>query len=156
MFREFYDKETHLGYFWHVTDEARMYSLEQVAERLGLHVRTVRGYVRRGRLKAVRIGKQYRVAREDLESFSGESAARGRHRRGEVSSVVQVDAVTQEMAHRITSQLHDVVKAPRDDGSALRIETIFDHGRAQMKVIVIGSLSSAAKVFWLLRAIIEA
>ncbi len=41
-------------------------SVEQVAELLGLHVRTVRNYVRDGRLKAVRIGKQYRITRTDL------------------------------------------------------------------------------------------
>ena len=35
-----------------------LYSVEQVAEHLGLHVRTVRNYVRDGRLKAVRIGKR--------------------------------------------------------------------------------------------------
>ena len=40
-----------------------LYSVEQVAERLGLHVKTVRSYVREGRLKAVRIGKQYRIGR---------------------------------------------------------------------------------------------
>jgi hypothetical protein len=34
-------------------------------------VKTVRNYVRDGRLKAVRIGKQYRIAREDLEAFMG-------------------------------------------------------------------------------------
>ena len=43
-----------------------LYSVEQVAAQLGLHVRTVRNYVRDGRLKAVRIGKQYRIAREHL------------------------------------------------------------------------------------------
>ena len=52
-----------------MTDE--WYSVEQVAERLGLHVRTVRNYVRDGRLKAVRIGKQYRIARTDLEELTG-------------------------------------------------------------------------------------
>ena len=52
-----------------------LYSVEQVAERLGLHVRTVRNYVRDGRLKAVRIGKQYRIAREDLEALTGHPAA---------------------------------------------------------------------------------
>ena len=45
--------------------------MEQVAERLGLHVKTVRNYVRDGRLKAVRIGKQYRIARADLEALTG-------------------------------------------------------------------------------------
>ena len=45
----------------------QLYSVEQVANRLGLNVRTVRGYIREGRLSAVRIGKQYRIAAEDLE-----------------------------------------------------------------------------------------
>ncbi|HEX2286751.1 MAG TPA: helix-turn-helix domain-containing protein, partial [Mycobacterium sp.] len=48
-----------------------LYSAEDVAQRLGLHVRTVRGYVRDGRLKAVRIGKQYRIRHADLEAFVG-------------------------------------------------------------------------------------
>jgi len=48
------------------------YSVDQVASLLGLHVKTVRGYVRDGRLKAVRIGKQYRITREDLEAFAGQ------------------------------------------------------------------------------------
>ena len=49
-----------------------LYSVEQVANLLDLHVRTVRNYVREGRLKAVRIGKQYRIAREDLEAMTGD------------------------------------------------------------------------------------
>lgn len=139
--------------------EPRMYSLDRVAEQLGLHVRTVRGYVRSGRLKAVRIGKQYRVAQEDLESITGTSGPRSavaRHRRAEVSCVVQVDAVTQDTAHRVTNHLHDVVKTPRDDGSALRVEAIYDQGHAQMKVIVIGSLSAAAHIFGLLDVMLDA
>jgi excisionase family DNA binding protein len=48
-----------------------LYSVEQVADRLGLHVRTVRNYVREGRLKAVRIGKQYRIAADDLAAMTG-------------------------------------------------------------------------------------
>ena len=52
-----------------------LYSVEQVAEILGLHVKTVRGYVREGRLKAVRIGKQYRIAAEDLAAMTGRTVA---------------------------------------------------------------------------------
>ncbi|HEY0802430.1 MAG TPA: helix-turn-helix domain-containing protein [Steroidobacteraceae bacterium] len=138
--------------------EARMYSLEQVAERLGLHVRTVRSYVRSGRLKAVRIGKQYRVSREDLEELTGPTPPRHavpRHRQIEASSVIQVDAVSKDTARRITNHLVAAAKAPRDEGSALRVETIYDEERAQMKVIVIGSLSVAADLFRLLGAILE-
>ena len=142
-----------------MTAESRMYSLDQVAERLGLQVRTVRAYVRTGRLKAIRIGKQYRVAREELESIVGTSHSReavARRRRAEVSSVVQIDAVTQDIVLRVADHLRSAVKTPRDDGSALRVETIYDQGHAQLKVIVIGSLSAAANVFRLLGAILDA
>jgi excisionase family DNA binding protein len=141
-----------------MTEESRMYSLDQVAERLGLHVRTVRGYVRTGRLKAIRIGKQYRVAREELESIIGAGNSRdavSRRRNAEVSSVVQMGAVTQNMVFRIADHLRSAVKTPRDDGSALRVETIYDQGHAELKVIVIGSLSGAATVFGLLGAILD-
>ncbi len=142
-----------------MSQEERMYSLEEVAERLGLQVRTVRSFVRSGRLKAVRIGKQYRVAREDLESITGPRGWRAsiaRHRRAEVSSVVQADAVSQETADRIANCLLGVAKAPRDDGSTLRVETIYDRSHAQIRVIVIGSLTASATIFGLLGAILDA
>jgi excisionase family DNA binding protein len=135
-----------------------LFSLEEVAQRLGLHVRTVRSYVRAGRLKAVRIGKQYRVAREDLESITGPRgwhASMARHRRAEVSSVVQADAISQETADRITTHLLGAAKVPRDDGSTLRVETIYDRAHAQIKVIVIGTLGATAAIFKLLGAILD-
>jgi excisionase family DNA binding protein len=139
--------------------EPRLYSLEQVAERLALQVRTVRSYVRSGRLKAIRIGKQYRVTRESFEELTGPAPLRDavpRHRRVEVSSVIQVDAVSVETAGRVTNHLVGAAKARRDDGSALRVETIYDGERAQLKVIVIGSLVNAANVFRLLGVHLEA
>jgi excisionase family DNA binding protein len=140
-------------------NEARLYSLEQVAERLGLQVRTVRSYVRSGRLKAIRIGKQYRVTRESLEDLTGSALKRDavpRHRHVEVTSVIQVDAVSQDTASRVTNHLVGAAKAPRDDGSPLRVETIYDEERSQLKVIVIGSLLNAANVFRLLGVLLEA
>jgi excisionase family DNA binding protein len=142
-----------------MSEESRMYSLDQVAERLGLHVRTVRAYVRSGRLKAIRIGKQYRVAREELEAIVGASNTRdavARRRRAEVSSVVQMDAVTENTALRVADHLRNAMKMPRNDGSTLRIETIYDSAHAHLKVIVIGSLSATTHIFGLLGAILDA
>src|SRR6476646_11467429 len=88
-----------------------LYSPEQVASLLGLHVRTVRNYVREGRLKAVRIGKQYRIAREDLEAITGRPASAlerepvRRHRHVEVSSIIEIDAVSPETASRVMNSL---------------------------------------------------
>jgi excisionase family DNA binding protein len=129
-----------------------LYSVEQVAERLSLHVKTIRNYVREGRLKAVRIGKQYRIAREDLEAMTGrpepppEPVSRSRH--VEVSSIVEIDAISPETANRLTTGLMACA-------SGVRIEAIYDAERAQMKVIVVGSMEKTASYFKFINAILE-
>ncbi len=42
---------------------------EQVAGILQVHVLTVYGYIRRGKLEAVRLGRSYRIIPEDLTRF---------------------------------------------------------------------------------------
>lgn len=138
-----------------------LYSVEQVAQRLGLHVKTVRGYVREGRLKAVRIGKQYRIAREDFEALTGR--ARGgvdpdtvrRQRHVEASSIVEVDAIAPDDASRITNSLLAAAKGRRDGDAPLRIETIYDEERGRLKVVVVGDLRASAALFALIQALAE-
>jgi excisionase family DNA binding protein len=114
-----------------------LYSVEQVAERLGLHVKTVRNYVREGRLKAVRIGKQYRIAQVDLEALTGHPEPPAdpvrRERHVEVSSIVEIDAISPDSANRLTNVLISVA-------SGIRVESIYDAARGRMKVILVGSM----------------
>ncbi|QFU90282.1 helix-turn-helix domain-containing protein [Amycolatopsis sp. YIM 10] len=134
-----------------------LYSTEEVAERLGLHVRTVRAYVRDGRLRAVRIGKQYRIPREDLEAFIGapveEPAAVRRQRYVDASSVVEIDVVSPETAHRISTMLTAVRSEPGDP--PLRTETVYDEERARMKVIIVGGLADTRKLLDCLQVVLE-
>ncbi|MFD0164984.1 helix-turn-helix domain-containing protein [Streptomyces decoyicus] len=130
----------------------RFYSVEQVAERLGLHVRTIRTYVRDGRLPAVRIGKQYRIAHEDLEAFTGRPVpappgeTAGQQRHTEVSSIVEIDAISAETADRVTSLLMGAAANRRPEDEPLRIETAYDAERARMKIIVLGGLGVTARL----------
>jgi excisionase family DNA binding protein len=120
------------------------YTLEQVADRLDLHVRTVRAYVRDGRLRAVRIGKQYRVARADLEALTGALPRRTRH--VEVSSIVEIAALPRELADRVTTSLTASAQS-RDEGDPrLRVDTIYDEERAHLKVIVTGGIATSASL----------
>lgn len=131
----------------------RYYSVGEVAERLGLHVRTVRNYVRDGRLPAVRIGKQYRITHEDLEAFTGgpvPATAREstrRERRVEASSIVEIDAINPETAHRLTTHLTAAAATRGADDQPLRIQTVYDEERARLKVIVLGGLADTAQLF---------
>jgi excisionase family DNA binding protein len=137
-----------------------LYSVEQVAEQLGLHVRTVRAYLRSGRLQGVRIGKQYRIAREDLESLTGRPSAPvaepvRRHRHVDVSSIVQVDAISPETVSRVTNMLMATAKAPRDEDQPLRIDTAYDDERARLKVFISGSPQTTASMIRLVATLVE-
>lgn len=138
-----------------------LHSVEEVAALLGLHVRTVRGYVREGRLRGVRIGKQYRIARADLEAFTGHPVATlervRRSRYAEVSAVVQVDALDPDAASRVTTTL---MAAAQGGGRAagdqpLRIDAIHDPERGRLKVIVTGGLAASAGLLRLIAALVE-
>ncbi|HWD29655.1 MAG TPA: helix-turn-helix domain-containing protein [Rhizomicrobium sp.] len=121
------------------------YTIEQVAEQLNLHVKTVRNYVRDGKLKATRIGKSYRIARGDLEALAGPVATvppvrRARH--VEVSSVVDIDAVDKNTAYRISTFVTAAVSGARDGDAPVRVQAIYDEERARLKVIVSGSIDT--------------
>ncbi|GAA3072274.1 helix-turn-helix domain-containing protein [Streptosporangium carneum] len=139
--------------------ESRLYSVDQVADLLGLHVRTVRGYVRDGKLKATRIGKQYRIAQEDLEAFTGRPAPAGetvrRRRHVEVSSIVEIDAISAEAAGRVTALLMGASASRRSGEAPLRVETAYDEDRGRMKVIVLGGLGDSARLLEYIGTVVE-
>ena len=142
------------------SNERDLYSAEQVAEHLGLHVRTVRAYLRAGRLKGVRIGKQYRISRDDLDALTGSSASLRpelvrRHRHVDVSTIVQVDVISPESVDRVTNMLMAAAKAPRDEDQPLRIDTSYDEERARFKVFVSGSMETTVTVLNLVKRLVE-
>src|SRR5690349_7723925 len=96
-------------------DVLGLMSVEQVASILGVHVRTVRRYLREGLLKGARIGKQYRIAAADLAQLTGSTTGLAeepvrRVRHSEASSVVQIDAIAREDAIRVMNGICGAIK----------------------------------------------
>jgi excisionase family DNA binding protein len=139
----------------------QLYSAEEAATILGLQVRTVRNYVRDGRLAGARIGKQYRIARADLEAFTGGGIASTEItaptqppvRRVEVSSVIEVDAVDAEAADRVTRTLEAVLAGRADDAQPLRVEPLYNAERLRMKIIVVGEAVDTVELIRLVDAV---
>ncbi|WP_214410507.1 helix-turn-helix domain-containing protein [Sphaerisporangium fuscum] len=136
-----------------------MYSVEQVAERLGLHVRTVRGYIRTGRLNAVRIGKQYRIAHADLEALIGRPRQAPDPPTGlarvEVSSIVQIDGLDRHTADRLGTLVLAAVHTAHDPARPLNVQTVHDEERARMKIVILGGAAATADVLNLLEAVLQ-
>ncbi|SDQ88108.1 DNA binding domain-containing protein, excisionase family [Thermostaphylospora chromogena] len=133
------------------------YSVEQVAERLGLHVRTVRNYVRDGRLKATRIGRRYRIAREDLDAFIGRPAQPPAVSplRAEVSTVVRIEEVDPETMSRISTLLMTASNTSQRDGR-LHLTTHYDEERSAMRIVALGDPKTSADLLALLDAFFTA
>jgi len=133
---------------------ADLYSADEAAKILGLQVRTVRNYVREGRLPGVRIGKQYRIARADLEAFTAGSAPpddaqprQATHKQpaqlappaAEASSVVQVDGILAASAERLERTLTAAALAGSGQGGPQpRVEPIYDEERQRLRLIMVG------------------
>ncbi len=49
--------------------EQRAFSLKEVASILGVHPETIRRAVKAGKLKAAKMGKDYRIAKSELERY---------------------------------------------------------------------------------------
>jgi excisionase family DNA binding protein len=131
-----------------VADVLGLLSVEQVATALGVHVRTVRRYLREGRLKGIRIGKQYRIAAADLVQLTGTEAVLAqqpvsRVRHSEASSVVQIDAIAREEAMRVMNGIGGAIKGrDKHSDTPLRVDTVYDEVRARLKIIITGSLTT--------------
>jgi excisionase family DNA binding protein len=123
---------------------SNLYSAEQVAGMLNLHVKTVRRYVRDGRLKAKRIGKEYRITRADLEAFAGEvrpaekDVPRTRH--VIASSIVDVDAISGNESDRVTTMIMASLNARKGEGDFPRVDTIYYPEQARLRVTITASL----------------
>jgi excisionase family DNA binding protein len=54
----------------------KFYTIYQVADQLEMSHKTIRNFISDGRLKASKVGKQWRIAEADLESFMNQGESR--------------------------------------------------------------------------------
>ena len=133
------------------------YSAEQVAELLGLHVRTVRRLIREGKVPATRIGKQYRIPAAELERLtSSESGAAPvqRTRRVSVSSIVDVTAISRPEAERLTTSVTGAFTATRD--STLKsVHNVYYEEEGRLRITIHASASYTAAILGMIEAVLE-
>ena len=119
----------------------QLFTVEEVAKRLNLHVKTVRRFIRTGKLPAKRIGKEYRIARPALEAFTGTSGdpapeVISRKRQVLVSSIVDVDAISPDDSQRITTLIMAGLNSRRGEPDFPRVDTLYDAERGRLRVMI--------------------
>lgn len=138
-----------------------LFTVYQVADRLQLHPKTVRQYIRDGRLTATRIGKSYRIAARDLAALAGEAAAVSepevlRTRAVQVATTVDIHAVDPDTVHRITTLLTANLNGPQDPGHTARLDLMHDAERGRLRIVIAGGPKVTADLLRLIQAVTEA
>lgn len=132
-----------------------LYTVEQAAERLKLHAKTVLRAIREERLRATRVGKSYRIVKSDLDAFAG-VPTRAATAPGEasVTSIVDVADVGPRLAQKLAVSVTNALNARRGE-ELLRADVIYEPERSHLKIIVVGSLGDTVNLLSLISIWLE-
>lgn len=119
------------------------YTPEQVAEKLGMHVKTIQRYLRTGILPATRIGSRWRVSARDLATFTQanrmeRSAPPERGIR--VSSVLDIPTKSRDEAIRIVNTLTAALNAKPPEYGQSSMTAQFIESENMVRVALWGAL----------------
>lgn len=129
-----------------------LYTVEQAAERLKLHAKTVLRAIREERLRATRVGKSYRILKGDLDAFAGVPAqTTSRASDPWITSIVDIPEVRPELAQKWARTVTSTLNA-RPPGPPLRADVIYDPDRNHLKIMVVGPPGDVVDLMSLIRA----
>lgn len=138
---------------------SQLLTVEQAAGRLHVHVKTVRRYIQEGRLKAKRIGKEYRIARTDFDAFAGTSeqpeAVVSRVRHVTVSSIVDVEAISPEEASRVTTMLLAGLNARKGEPDFPRVDSLYYAETGRLRIMITANPTLTTELLRTINALLE-
>jgi excisionase family DNA binding protein len=129
----------------------KYYTVDEIAEMIKIHPKTVQRYIREGRLKASKVGKSWRVSGHDLSTFTeggsvsgtapimiGESFERGEIK---VSAVVDIPVENTQESVRIASTLTAISNSKPAEYGASSLQTQYLMSEKVIRVMLWGSLA---------------
>jgi excisionase family DNA binding protein len=112
-----------------------MYTVQELAKILSLHPKTVQRFIREGKIKATKIGREWRVRKEDLRDFAhselsampeDEPAASTRLAdRVQVTAVIELDEGHSSEVSRISNSLIAVLNNKDPRFGAARYDLVY-------------------------------
>lgn len=137
--------------------EDKFYTINQVAEILDLHHKTIRNFINAGKLRASKIGKQWRISEEDLNSFMDVNKTHGEEeqmidfstnevqavttdRRVRVSTVVDMEAVNKDEYIYISNTLIAIMNGKDEKMQNSTVNMKYYEKECRLKVLLWGGL----------------
>ena len=141
--------------------EDKFYNIEQVAEILDVHHKTVRKFIKDGKLRANKLGKQWRISKNDLDLFTNNKDSAvdiGSSKNDEeiefennyykseednvikVSSVVNIEYINEEEYIRTSNMLLSVMNCNDENLIGNRINMKYSKNEKRLRIMLWGSI----------------
>lgn len=133
-----------------------LYTVEQAAEGLQLHPKTVLRLIREGRLKAAKIGKAYRIQRSDLDAFSGVVRAEARRSPDRVTCSADFGDLSPDTAMRLANLLTAMLNTAEARPDPVRLNAAYDPDLRRLNVVIIGAPGDVSALLKAASSVLEA
>lgn len=142
--------------------EDKLYTIDQIAELLGMHHKTIRKFITEGKLGASKVGKQWRISTHDLNVFMEKNNVRmgnedineelnidyatvGKEtdaiqHKVNVSAVVDINEIEKNEYIRVSNTLIAVANCKDPEIGKSTIHVKFDEKDKRVRVILWGSI----------------
>ena len=135
---------------------APLYTVEQAAERLKLHPKTVLRMIHEGRLEAARVGKAYRITGEAIDAAAGIVRAEVRESSDRATVIADFGGLSPDLAMRFTNALTGMLNSREARPAPIRLDAAYDPDLRRVQVVVIGPPEQAAAILKAAAALVAA
>jgi excisionase family DNA binding protein len=143
----------------------KVYTVEQFAELVKLHPKTVLRFIKEGRVRAVKVGRSYRILRSELEAMTGlrseveamTAAVLGPPQRASarVTSIVDIPDIDPEAAKRLARLVPSVRMGRETPDDPMSLDIAYDQVRSSLKVVIVGSLADTSAILTMIKTLTE-
>ena len=142
--------------------EEKFYTIDQIAEILGMHHRTIRKFITEGKLRANKVGKQWRISGHDLSLFmednnvniksnnklesekiefsTGDIDSNNKTNKISVSTVIDINEVDMDEQKRISNMLLALMNSKDSKTSNSTINIKYYKNNKNLKVMLWGDI----------------
>lgn len=153
--------------------EEKFYTINEVAELLDMHHKTIRKFITEGSLKANKVGKQWRISEQDLNSFMkvnkdknvdeeqklefsiSEASTNVKKARINVSTVIDIEEINKEQYMRISNMLIAIMNCKDDEMNNSTINMKYYEKENKLKVLLWGQVKFIEEMLSTVSMLIE-
>lgn len=157
--------------------EGKFYNIDQVAEILGMHHKTIRKFIAEGKLSANKVGKQWRISYQDLNAFmkqkvngdskhtetdeeikisAGETNTSVVRPKINISTVIEVNEICKEQYMRISNTLIAIMNSKDPSLSNSTINMKYYEKEDRLRIMLWGAMKFTEEMLSMVSLLTEA